>query len=121
MEAPVVLRQRLGDMIVCVCVCVCVCLCMCVCVCVCMCVCVCVYVCLCVCVCVCSKVGCADRPCLSMEDLSLWDLMHRTSTSIAPHSTIFAELVGDLRDIAARQAAPCSISTESCSKASLRD
>lgn len=54
-------------------------------------------------------------PCLCIEDLSLCDRMHRTSTSIAPHSTIFAELVGDLRDMAARQAAPCSISTESCS------
>ena len=48
-EAPVVLRQRLGDMIVCVCVCVCVFVYVCVCVrvyvCVCMCVCVCVCVC----------------------------------------------------------------------------
>ena len=52
-------------------------------------------------------------PCLCNAALSSCALIHLTNTSIAPHSTIRVELVGDLRDIAARQAAPCSISTES--------
>lgn len=55
-------------------------------------------------------------PCLCIDALSQWARIHRTSTSIAPHSTILAELLGDLSDIAARQAAPCSINTWSCRK-----
>ena len=53
-------------------------------------------------------------PCLWSAALSVCALMHLSSTSMAPHSTMREELEGERRDMAARQAAPCSKRAESC-------